>query len=135
MGRLAGRHPRACHRKNGRAQSRRHEQVGSRCNTEMGAWLKEHGLADVVAQERYRLLLILQNISLRCGAEISIGAGVACGGIRRSGSLPERLTSTPQIQIAKAKAANFIAAMNRARHTHFYFCRHFQPRDAASKLV
>jgi hypothetical protein len=36
--------------------------VGSRYNTAMAAWLKEHGLADVVAQERYRLLLILQNI-------------------------------------------------------------------------
>jgi hypothetical protein len=36
--------------------------LGSRYNTAMGAWLKEHGLADVVAQERYRLLLILQNI-------------------------------------------------------------------------
>jgi hypothetical protein len=36
--------------------------VGSRYNIAIGAWLKEHGLGDVVAQERYRLLLILRNI-------------------------------------------------------------------------
>src|SRR5258708_13844933 len=29
----------------------------------MGRWLRDHRLADVVAQERYRLLLILENLS------------------------------------------------------------------------
>jgi hypothetical protein len=36
--------------------------VGTRYNTAMGAWLRENGLGDVVAQERYRLFLILQNL-------------------------------------------------------------------------
>jgi hypothetical protein len=36
--------------------------VGTRYNTAMGTWLRENGLGDVVAQERYRLLLILQNL-------------------------------------------------------------------------
>jgi hypothetical protein len=35
--------------------------VGSKYNAAMGRWLRDHGLADVVAQERYRLLLILEN--------------------------------------------------------------------------
>ncbi|SHN86396.1 hypothetical protein SAMN05444170_6669 [Bradyrhizobium erythrophlei] len=38
------------------------QPVGSKYNAAMGAWLQEHGLADIVAQERYRLFLILQNL-------------------------------------------------------------------------
>lgn len=36
--------------------------VGSKYNAAMGTWLRASGLDGVVAQERYRLLLILQNI-------------------------------------------------------------------------
>ena len=36
--------------------------LGTRYNMAMGVWLRENGLDGVVAQERYRLLLILQNI-------------------------------------------------------------------------
>jgi len=36
--------------------------VGTRYNTAMGAWLRANGLDGIVAQERYRLLLILQNL-------------------------------------------------------------------------
>jgi hypothetical protein len=36
--------------------------VGSRYNAEMGRWLREHDLADVPAQTRYRCLQILKNL-------------------------------------------------------------------------
>jgi hypothetical protein len=36
--------------------------VGTRYNAAMGRWLRETGLADVSAQERYRLLLVLENL-------------------------------------------------------------------------
>jgi hypothetical protein len=36
---------------------------GSRYNAAMGAWLKEHGLDGVNNQERYRALLILENLA------------------------------------------------------------------------
>jgi hypothetical protein len=39
------------------------QPVGTRYNTAMGVWLRENGLADIVAQERYRLFLILQNLA------------------------------------------------------------------------
>jgi hypothetical protein len=37
--------------------------VGSKYNAAMGQWLRDHGLADVAAQERYRLFLILEHLS------------------------------------------------------------------------
>jgi hypothetical protein len=36
--------------------------VGSRYNLAMGAWLKENGLDGISAQERYRALLVLENL-------------------------------------------------------------------------
>jgi hypothetical protein len=36
--------------------------VGTRYNRAMGAWLRGNGLGDIVAQERYKLLLILDNL-------------------------------------------------------------------------
>jgi hypothetical protein len=37
--------------------------VGSKYNAAMAAWLRENGLDDVVAQERYQLFLILENLT------------------------------------------------------------------------
>jgi hypothetical protein len=37
--------------------------VGSKYNRAMGQWLRDNGLADVNAQERYRLLLILEKLA------------------------------------------------------------------------
>jgi hypothetical protein len=42
--------------------ARTNKAVGPRYNAAMGAWLKQHGLAEITAQERYRLLLILENL-------------------------------------------------------------------------
>jgi hypothetical protein len=36
--------------------------IGTRYNLAMASWLRENDLADVVAQERYRLFLILRNL-------------------------------------------------------------------------
>ena len=36
--------------------------VGSRYNRAMGQWLREHDLADINNQERYRCLLVLENL-------------------------------------------------------------------------
>jgi len=36
--------------------------VGGKCNRAIGAWLRKHGLSDVSAPERYKLLLILDNL-------------------------------------------------------------------------
>ena len=36
--------------------------VGSRYNTAMGSWLRKHGLDGITNQERYRALLVLENL-------------------------------------------------------------------------
>jgi hypothetical protein len=36
--------------------------VGTHCNRAMGQWLRDNGLSDIVAQERYKILLILDNL-------------------------------------------------------------------------
>jgi hypothetical protein len=63
-GMIGSRWARPRHRPGGGDEDRQHKSRGRHeGQSAMGKWLRENGLADVAAQERYRAMLVLENLA------------------------------------------------------------------------